>query len=123
MMIQPQIYKFKKLIRSIKFKCYQKLIVNSIKALELFELLSKAHDLFKSSELEEKRRIITIMFPNLLLDSENLVFTTRKPLDLFLNVMWCNWQKRLRILRTKKIEEIMNFGGFVREMRLLLNQN
>ncbi len=53
------------------------------------ELLSKAHQLFKSSEIEERRRIITIMFPNLLLDRETLVFTARKPFDLFLNSGTC----------------------------------
>ncbi len=59
----------------------------------IFTLLSKAHELFKSSELEEKRRIITILFPNLLLDKETLVFTPRKPFDLFLKGgNHSNWQ-------------------------------
>ncbi len=86
--------------------------------MELFELLSKAHDLFKSSELEEKRRIITIMFPNLLLDSENLVFTTRKPLDLFLKEGgYSNWQERLRTLRTNHKEEVLNFASYLQEIQ------
>jgi site-specific DNA recombinase len=55
----------------------------------IFILLSKAHQLFKSSEIEEKRRIITIMFPNLLLDRETLLITPRKPFDLFLNQEGC----------------------------------
>jgi hypothetical protein len=46
----------------------------------IFALASKAHDLFKSSELEEKRRIITILFPNLEMDAEKLVFKPREPL-------------------------------------------
>lgn len=50
----------------------------------IFSLASSSHELLKSSELEEKRRIITILFSNLLLDSENLV-TPRKPFDLFMN--------------------------------------
>lgn len=52
----------------------------------IFALASKAHDLFKSSELDEKRRIITILFPNLEMDAEKLVFTPRKPFDMFLNL-------------------------------------
>ena len=52
----------------------------------IFALASKAHDLFKSSELEEKRRIITIMFPNLEMDAEKLVFKPREPFDMFLNL-------------------------------------
>jgi len=30
----------------------------------IFALASRAYELFKSSELEEKRRMITILFPN-----------------------------------------------------------
>lgn len=52
----------------------------------IFALASKAHDLFKSSELEEKRRIITILFPNLEMNTEKLVFKPRKPFDVFLNL-------------------------------------
>ena len=52
----------------------------------IFALASKAHDLFKSSELEEKRRIITILFPNLEMSAEKLVFKSRKPFDVFLNL-------------------------------------
>jgi site-specific DNA recombinase len=52
----------------------------------IFALASKAHDLFKSSELDEKRRIITILFPNFEMDAEKLVFKPRKPFDMFLNL-------------------------------------
>ncbi len=58
----------------------------------IFSLASRSYELFKSSELEEKRRIITILFPNLLVDRENLVFTPRKPFDAFMNLGSCpNW--------------------------------
>ena len=49
----------------------------------IFELASKAHELFKSSEIEEKRRIISILFPNLKMDGKKLVFELRKPFDVF----------------------------------------
>ncbi len=51
----------------------------------IFELASKAHELFKSSDIEEKRRIISLLFPNLSMDAEKLVFVVRKPFDMFLN--------------------------------------
>ena len=51
----------------------------------IFELASKAHELFKSSEIEEKRRIISLLFPNLSMDADKLVFIMRKPFDMFLN--------------------------------------
>lgn len=52
----------------------------------ILALASKAHELFKSSELEEKRRIITILFPNLEMNADKLVFITRKPFDMFVNL-------------------------------------
>ena len=61
----------------------------------IFELASKAHELFRSSEIEEKRRIITILFPNLKMDAEKLVFSLRKPFDMFVDCkdhpMWLGW--------------------------------
>ena len=49
----------------------------------IFELASKAYELFKSSEIEEKRRIITLLFPNLKMDGKKLIFSLRKPFDMF----------------------------------------
>ena len=61
----------------------------------IFELASKAHELFKSSEIEEKRRIISILFPNLKMDGKNLVFELRKPFDMFVknenHPVWLGW--------------------------------
>ena len=58
----------------------------------IFELASKSHELFKSSDGSEKRRIITILFPNLLLEGEKLVFTLRKPFDMMMNLgEYPNW--------------------------------
>jgi site-specific DNA recombinase len=67
----------------------------------IFALASKAHDLFKSSELEEKRRIITILFPNLEMSADKLVFKPRKPFDVFLNLPHRpNWLPLMDDLRT-----------------------
>ncbi len=52
----------------------------------IFEIASKSHEIFKSSELDEKRRIINILFPNLEMNAEKLVFTVRKPFDMFLKM-------------------------------------
>jgi site-specific DNA recombinase len=52
----------------------------------IFEIASKSYEIFKSSELDEKRRIINILFPNLEMNQEKLVFTIRKPLDTLLNL-------------------------------------
>ena len=52
----------------------------------IFELASKSYELFKSSDEGEKRQIIKILFPNLEMNAEKLVFTLQKPFDLFLNL-------------------------------------
>lgn len=58
----------------------------------IFALASKAHDLFKSSELEEKRRIILILFPNLQINAGKLLIKPREPFDVFLNTSHrLNW--------------------------------
>ncbi len=51
----------------------------------IFNIASKASYLFRSSELQEKRQIISTLFTNLEMDSEKLVFKARKPFDMLLN--------------------------------------
>lgn len=57
----------------------------SITLTSLISLASKSHELFKSSDIEEKRRIIAMLFPNLSMNGEKLVFIMRKPFDLMVN--------------------------------------
>ncbi len=79
----------------------------------IFELAAKAHDLFKSSELEEKRRIIGIMFPNLMMNGKKLVFKTREPFNMFLNLTdRQEWLTILYMFRTERYDEVMNFSKY-----------
>lgn len=59
----------------------------------LLNLSSRAFDLFKSSEVEEKRQLIKLVLSNLRLDGENLLYEAIKPFDLILNCSdrqaWC----------------------------------
>ena len=83
----------------------------------IFTLLSKAHQLFKSSEIEEKRRIITIMFPNLFLDKEKLIITPRKPFDLFLNSGACpEWLSELDAVLTSNYSNVVKFNRKTEEV-------
>lgn len=67
----------------------------------IFELASKSHELFKSSDIEEKRRIISILFPNLKMDAENLKFSLRKPFDMLVDCQdHPNWLGYLDEIRT-----------------------
>ncbi len=73
----------------------------------IFELASKAHDLFKSSELEEKRRIIALVFPNLEMNSAKLVFTLRKPFDMMMNVSHRQeWLPTIELIRTQHYSRV-----------------
>lgn len=51
----------------------------------ILDLATRAYDLFKSSEVEEKRQLIKLMLSNLSLSGKNLVFDAQKPFDLLLN--------------------------------------
>ena len=51
----------------------------------IFSIASRSHEIFKSSELEEKRKIITIIFPNLQMDAGKLELSMRKPFEMFIN--------------------------------------
>ena len=52
-----------------------------ITANTILSLAQRAHQLFKSSEPEEKRQIINFVFQNLRLDGENLLFKTKTPFE------------------------------------------
>ena len=47
----------------------------------VLELANRAHDLFLSSEIEEKRQILKLVLPNLQLEGKNLKFSLVKPFD------------------------------------------
>ncbi len=52
-----------------------------ITANTILSLAQRAHQLFKSSEIEEKRQIINFVFQNLRLDGKNLLFETKTPFN------------------------------------------
>ena len=77
----------------------------------IFELASKSHELFKSSDIEEKRRIISLLFPNLSMNGDKLVFIVRKPFDMFLNADdRLKWLSLVYVFRTDRREDVANFG-------------
>lgn len=58
----------------------------------LLKLISKAHELFLSSEVEERRLLIKLVLSNLRIEGENVLHEANKPFDLFINnqdsVLW-----------------------------------
>ena len=80
----PQVNKIKEEKLSIEEKISQ---LNKFcddfqdQAVSVFELANKSYELFKSSEVDDKRKIINLLFPNLQMDGRKLAFTLQKPFD------------------------------------------
>ncbi len=62
-------------------------------ATSILEITTKAHEIFISSEMEQKRHLIKLVLSNLKLDGRTLVYDAHKPFDLMLECsdrkLWC----------------------------------
>ncbi len=71
-----------------------------ITAKYVLDLVSRAHELFMSSEVEEKRQLLRLVLQNLRLEGENLLYDAIKPFDLLLECSdrqgWCSLQDYFR---------------------------
>lgn len=54
-------------------------------ASHLLELANKAHELFVSSEMEQKRQLLKLVLQNLTLDGRKIRYKVVKPFDTILN--------------------------------------
>ena len=59
----------------------------------LLEVTSKIYELYTSSGIERKRKILKLIFPNFWLDGRNLSYDIKKPFEIFLKRSDCllNW--------------------------------
>lgn len=57
----------------------------SVTLTSLISLASKAYDIFESSKIAEKRKLINFMFSNLKIKAEKLEYDLNKPFDLMVN--------------------------------------
>ena len=59
----------------------------------LLQVVSRVYELYMSSEIERKRKILKLVFPNFWLDGSKLSYDVRKPFDLFIKRSICllNW--------------------------------
>jgi hypothetical protein len=64
-----------------------------ITAQYVLDLASRVHELFMSSEDEEKRHILNLLLLNPKLDGRNIVYDVRKPFDMIMEChdrqVWC----------------------------------
>lgn len=67
---------------NLKLKQLQEAETNYyITAKYILELTNKAHELFISSEVEERRQLITLVLQNIRLNGENIVYDVQKPFN------------------------------------------
>ncbi len=69
--------------------------------LTLISLSSEAYELFKSSQIAQKRMLLKFLFANLEMEGEKLHYTLNKPFDHFIKVKTCQeWRALVDALRT-----------------------
>ncbi len=71
---------------------------------DLLILISKIPDIYESSNSDEKRKILNLLYSNLFLDGKNPLFSIRKPLENILSrghrLMWSGQRDCLSLLLT-----------------------
>ncbi|PIR37877.1 MAG: hypothetical protein COV35_08080 [Alphaproteobacteria bacterium CG11_big_fil_rev_8_21_14_0_20_39_49] len=86
----------------------------------LLDLIQNAGLLFRSSNLEQKRKLINLVFQNLSLKAGKVDYTLVKLFELFIDEAKCsNWLDKLDGLRTRFKSEILLFSTQVNQFRIL----
>ena len=59
----------------------------------LLEVVSRMNELYASSEIDRKRKILKLVFPNFWLDGQNLLYDIKKPFEELLKGAYrlLNW--------------------------------
>ena len=89
----------------------------------MFNLARKASELFKSSGIEEKQQIISLLFPNLFLDGKKVEFSLRKPFDELINLSERpTWLPLGTTLRTESYGDVIQYGQKLKLMKVDLRE-
>ncbi|MDR3646893.1 MAG: recombinase family protein [Candidatus Babeliales bacterium] len=87
---------FREQLESVNSKIYRLEEVDNnyyIMTNQLLKLSSRAYELFLSSEVDEKRQLISLILSNLKVDGENIVYDVVKPFDMIMKsndqLLWC----------------------------------
>ncbi len=71
----------------------------------VLKLVSEAHRIFISSEVEEKRHLIKLVLSNLRIEGESLLWEAQKPFDLLLNATDSKrWRSLIDAFRARSVE-------------------
>lgn len=60
----------------------------------LLEVASRVYELYMSSDIDRKRKILKLVFPNIWLDGQKLLYEIKKPFDEFIKQAYylLNWR-------------------------------
>jgi len=85
----------------------------------IMALASKTSGMFKSSNIEEKRHVLGLVFSNLSLEGSTLRYSLRKPFDTFEKISGCpEWRALLDAIRTDFRQDVVSlYSLFPPEMR------
>lgn len=90
----------------------------------LLNLVSSAHELFMGSKADQKRQLINFTLSNLRLDGQKLLFTMKKPFDLFQKpVNRLNWRPISNAFRTSHYHFLIEFKDKLQSASLPLQAN
>lgn len=89
----------------------------------LLEVVSRINELYTSSEIERKRKILKLVFPNFWLDGSNLSYDIKKTFEDFLKGTCCllNWAGVDEIL-TNHAYDIYAMSPYLSEMKTWLEE-
>ena len=89
----------------------------------ILDISSRASELFQSSEIGRKRKILSLLFPNLSLSGENLHYSLRKPFNEVLeNKENLVWLPLGTTLRTESYGDVMQYGQKLKLMKVDLRE-
>jgi len=74
----------------------------------LLGLTSKAAECFARANIEQKRKLLTLIFSNLEMEGSTLCYTLRKPFDVLAQIPQCTeWRALVDTLRTDNYQDVV----------------
>ncbi len=88
----------------------------------ILDIASRTYELFKSSGIDKKRRILNLVFPNFFLNGSKLEYTIRSPFNMLVNR--ASYPIKLPLvdgIRTKYFSEVLEFHVLIPILKELIS--
>lgn len=80
----------------------------------MVELTARAHECFLRANIEQKRKLLTLIFANFEMQGGNLRYTLRKPFDVLAELPQSeNWRALVDRLRTEYYQDVLALSSAV----------